>query len=76
MEPVWEAHRVAANATMIDSDNVLLLRSACPASGFPNKSGDRRPAGATRTSEGLLVATVYYLDEPEDAEFLGTSNGH
>jgi hypothetical protein len=44
--------------------------------GFRTKSGDRRPADATRTSEGLLVATVYYLDEPEDAEFLGTSNGH
>ncbi|HET6704767.1 NIPSNAP family protein [Amycolatopsis sp.] len=24
--PVWKAHRAAANATMIDSDNVLLLR--------------------------------------------------
>jgi len=24
--PVWKAHRSAANATMIDSDNVLLLR--------------------------------------------------
>src|SRR5262245_46474960 len=24
--PVWKAHREAANATMIDSDNVLLLR--------------------------------------------------
>lgn len=26
--PVWRAHRDAANATMIDSDNVLLLRPA------------------------------------------------
>lgn len=26
--PVWRAHREAANATMIDSDNVLLLRPA------------------------------------------------
>jgi hypothetical protein len=26
--PVWQAHRDAANATMIDSDNVLLLRPA------------------------------------------------
>ena len=56
---------------MTDSDHILLLRSARPASGLPKKSGDRRPAGATGTSEGLLVATVYYLDEPEDAEFLG-----
>ena len=27
--PVWKAHREAANATMIDSDNVLLLRQRC-----------------------------------------------
>ena len=26
--PAWKAHSVAANATMIDSDNVLLLRPA------------------------------------------------
>jgi hypothetical protein len=32
--PVWKAHREAANATMIDSDNVLLLRPAVPTSGF------------------------------------------
>jgi len=30
--PAWKAHREAANATMLDSDNVLLLRptAACP----------------------------------------------
>src|SRR5215510_5637918 len=32
--PVWRKHRDAANATMIDSDNVLLLRLAHPTSGF------------------------------------------
>jgi hypothetical protein len=35
--PVWKAHREAANATMIDSDNVLLLRPAFPTSGFSLK---------------------------------------
>ena len=32
--PVWRANADAANATMIDSDNVLLLRPAGPASGL------------------------------------------
>ena len=32
--PVWKAHRAAANATMLDSDNVLLLREARPGSGL------------------------------------------
>ena len=33
--PVWKAHCDAANATMIDFDDVLLLRPARPESGFP-----------------------------------------
>src|SRR5512146_96086 len=32
--PAWKRHREAANATMIDSGNVLLLRPARAASGF------------------------------------------
>ena len=28
--PVWKRHRLAANATMVDSDNVLLLRAIDP----------------------------------------------
>ena len=39
--PVWKAHREAANATMIDSDNVLLLRPARSSAGF---SSDQRYA--------------------------------
>src|SRR5688572_7346005 len=41
--PVWKAHRDAANATMIDSDNVLLLRLAHSNSGF-TLNGNRPPA--------------------------------
>src|SRR5690349_18097418 len=35
---VWAAHREAANATMIDSDNVLLLRPAEAGAGFAKPS--------------------------------------
>ncbi|MEU0397925.1 hypothetical protein ABZ208_35265 [Streptomyces sp. NPDC006208] len=35
--PVWRKHRDAANATMIDSDDVLLLRSP----GFTSEPGTR-----------------------------------
>src|SRR6266513_4125333 len=31
--PVWKTHREAANAAIVDSDNVLLLRPALPTSG-------------------------------------------
>jgi NIPSNAP len=33
--PVWKAHRTAANATMIDSDNVMLLKQVSAAAAAP-----------------------------------------
>src|SRR6266566_2124575 len=42
--PVWKAHREAANATMIDSDNVLLLRTLSTSSS--TRSGRWRQAWA------------------------------
>jgi hypothetical protein len=68
--PVWKAHREAANATMVDSDNVLLLRPALPTSGF-SLEGKRRPAsGVDQIPKELVVATVYYFDALPDAGFV------
>jgi quinol monooxygenase YgiN len=50
--PVWRAHREAANATMIDSDDVLLLRPVHPAGGFPRRSV--RSSGDPGASRALL----------------------
>ena len=53
--PVWKANREAANETMIDSDNVLLLR---PGAAFA-LDGVARPApGAPETPQGVVAATV------------------
>src|SRR5215475_14452137 len=52
--PVWRAHAAAANATMIDSDDVLLLRPATAAPGF-DLPGDRPPIGAVPPSARVLV---------------------
>ncbi len=49
--PVWQAHRDAANATMINSDNVLLLRPAWDGSGVAESAG---------REAGVVVATVCY----------------
>lgn len=68
--PVWEEHREAANATMIDSDNVLLLHPALPMSGFSLEGSDRPPPGAKEDSGGLVVATIYHLDTRDDADFV------
>src|SRR6266436_7570283 len=47
---VWKEHREAANATMVDSDNVLLLRPAAPTSGFSLENMKRPPLSAATTS--------------------------
>jgi NIPSNAP len=66
--PVWRQHSRAANATMIDSDNVLLLR---PLSGLV-LSNDGRPAqGSTGSGPGLLAITIYPLRETAVEGFAG-----
>jgi len=65
--PVWQAHREAANACIIDSDNVLLLH---PANGLPFELDARAPSGEEETVRGIIVATIGYFDAPVDDEFL------
>ncbi len=50
--PGLAAHREAANATMVDSDDVLLLRPVRPAGGFPRRSV--RSSGDPGASRALL----------------------
>jgi quinol monooxygenase YgiN len=58
--PTWQAHRETANATLVDSDHVRLLRPAGPEWAF-RLAGERAPRGATALPGGLVVATVYPL---------------
>jgi hypothetical protein len=67
--PVWKAHRDAANATMIDSDNVLLLHLTHPDSGF-TLNGNRPPVDSNAKLGGFMTATIYYFDAPVDAKFI------
>lgn len=68
--PVWKAHREAANATMIDSDDVLLLHPARPGLGFPAEIRERLPVNSSEEPEGMVVATIYYLDAPAAPELI------
>ena len=68
--PVWKAHREAANATMIDSDNVLLLRPARPTSGFSLENSNRPPVGSEEVPTSLVVATIYYFAGPVTPDFI------
>ncbi|MEA1674007.1 NIPSNAP family protein [Nitrospirillum sp. BR 11163] len=78
--PVWLAHREAANATMLDSDNVLLLRPAVAGAGFADATPVPPPVtpspaplppaplspGAPPAGHGILVATLYYPFPAQD----------
>jgi hypothetical protein len=66
--PLWQANRNAANATLYDNDNVLLLRPASPGSGFAYDPG-RRPAIGARKADSFVVAQVYYFAHPVTPEF-------
>jgi len=60
--PLWKAHRDAANATIDDSDNVLLLHASSGSAEFALP--DSRPALGEQAPSGLVVATIYYLKAP------------
>jgi len=68
--PVWKAQRDAANATMVDSDDVLLLRLAHPQSGFSFKDGQRPAQGSRAKQAGFVTATIYYFDALVDPDFI------
>ncbi|GAB2494205.1 NIPSNAP family protein [Pseudoxanthomonas sangjuensis] len=61
--PVWQAHRSTANATMIDSDDVLLLRPAWTGSGF-GTGRPLPPRDAVAVAPGRVEARIHYLDAP------------
>jgi hypothetical protein len=61
--PVWRAHRESANATMLDSDDVLLLRPAQPFA----LDGLVRPAPGAWAPAGVLAATICPLPPGEAA---------
>jgi quinol monooxygenase YgiN len=73
--PVWKQHRDAAIATMIDSDNVFLLRPARPWSGLSVEKVERLPPGSPEVSGGLVVATIWHLDATAGSEFLDFFEG-
>jgi hypothetical protein len=58
--PVWRTHRDAANATMIDSDNVLLLRPTHGRLANPGVANGFDMGFFGR--DGLVVVNLHYVD--------------
>ncbi|MFP2899796.1 NIPSNAP family protein [Corallococcus sp. 4LFB] len=64
--PVWKEHRDAANATMLDSDNVLLLRPVRPDTRLVHPGTPRPPPGAVARPDSRVEVTLCYLKAPAD----------
>jgi hypothetical protein len=64
--PTWAAHRSPANATMIDSDNVLLLRPVHAQARFEAERGEPFPRGSESESSRVYLAVTHYFRAPED----------
>jgi hypothetical protein len=65
--PVWRGHRDAANDTMLDSDDALLLRAVRLAPDYP-AFGTPRPEPGDR--ESVVGLTVFHRDRPIDEAWL------
>ncbi len=65
--PVWQAHREAANATLADNDDVLLLKPPIAAARFDPPP--RWPVGAELGPASLIGVTIQALDGPPELDF-------
>jgi hypothetical protein len=71
---VWRDTRDAANATMIDSDNVLLLRPARSYSGF-DLAGLERPGHYAPEPTGYVAALILWLRDAPSEGVIATFEG-
>lgn len=67
--PVWKTHNRTANATMVDSGNVLLLRPLRPETAFATSTIALPPPGTRGPGKGLLLASIVYVSQRTPTEF-------
>jgi heme-degrading monooxygenase HmoA len=73
--PIWAAHRDAANATMIDSDDVLLLRPAWSGGGFDLSGASRDDLAAdekpiqNKPLSGIVAVQIHHLQPGAEIDF-------
>jgi NIPSNAP len=67
--PVWKAHGRQAASTMVDSDDVVLLRPLERPSGLEKPTSLRPPAGASALPQSIVVATIYRLAAGAERDF-------
>jgi hypothetical protein len=67
---LWKSLRDSANASIIDNDNVLLLRPAHAGAGFTFSKENRPAPGTPGSGKGLVIGMIYHIDAPKEAEFI------
>jgi aminopeptidase N len=67
--PVWKAHGRVAAGTMVDSDNVLLLRPLRPDTAFAPATIKLPPPGTRGPGKGVLAASIVYVERNTPSEF-------
>lgn len=68
--PIWKQYGPSANDTMIDSDNVLLLKPTHSRAGFRYDPARRPARDAAEAAGGVFLATVYSLAAPPNIAFV------
>ncbi|MGO1073498.1 NIPSNAP family protein [Lysobacter sp. CA199] len=68
--PTWKRHREAANATLLDNDDVLMLKPARPDSGFARAAREREPVGSRARADEVMIAGLCALNAPAHDGFL------
>lgn len=68
--PLWQEHRVAANDTISDVSDVLLLKPVRATTSFHVDPANRPAMDAQELAGGVIIATVYAFDAPVDTQFL------
>lgn len=68
--PVWAEHGPAANETMLEWHDVLMLKPAAPGSGFRTTGHERLPPGTADLEDGrtYLVAVHHLAPKASDEE--------
>jgi hypothetical protein len=64
--PIWREHAAAANKTMVDSDNALLLRPLDLGDDYPRPDSPRPPLGTTGIAGSVIAGAVYHRASPDD----------
>jgi hypothetical protein len=68
----WLDNRTEANSTLVDSDNVLMLRNARSDSGFDLEGLTRpdRTDGSKTATRSFVAASIFMLERPVDDSFI------